>query len=68
MTKPDPRFYQIVEDETGINPARLLFTDDLADNIAAAEARGWQGHLFDGPEGWAARLVQAGLLTEDEAA
>ncbi len=68
VTKPDPRFYQIVEDETGINPARLLFTDDLADNIAAAEARGWQGHLFDGPEGWAARLVQAGLLMEDEAA
>lgn len=67
-TKPDARIYEIVETESGIAPERLLFTDDKAENIAAAEARGWQGHVFDGPEGWAARLVAARLLTEDQAA
>lgn len=67
-TKPDARIYQMVEDDCGIAPERLLFTDDRAENVAAAEARGWQGHVFDGAKGWAARLVAAGLLTEDDAA
>ena len=68
VTKPDPRIYQIVEDRSGIAPPALLFADDRADNIAAAAARGWQTHLFKDPEGWAACLVDAGLLTVDEAA
>jgi 2-haloacid dehalogenase len=45
-----------------------LFADDRADNIAAADVRGWQTHLFDGPVPWAARLVAEGLLTPQEAA
>ena len=49
-------------------PGALLFTDDRRENIEAAEARGWQGHLFEGPEGWAGRLVSEGLLTAEEAA
>lgn len=68
VAKPDARIYEMVEEDCGLAPDRLLFADDRADNIAAAEARGWQGHLFDGPQGLAARLVEAGLLTEDEAA
>jgi 2-haloacid dehalogenase len=27
-----------------------------------AEARGWQTHLFEGPDGWGARLRAEGLL------
>jgi 2-haloacid dehalogenase len=57
-----------VERETGADPAGLLFTDDRADNIAAAKARGWQTHLFEGPQGLADRLVAEGLLTEEDAA
>jgi 2-haloacid dehalogenase len=68
VTKPNARIYELVEQDCGIDPARLLFTDDRAENIAAAEARGWQGHLFEGAGGWARRLVQAELLTEGEAA
>lgn len=68
VTKPDPVIYAMVEDDCGLPPERLLFVDDRPDNIAAARARGWQGHVFDGPEGWARRLVMAGLLDEDEAA
>ncbi len=67
VTKPDPLIYRMVEDDCGLPPASLLFTDDRAENIAAAAARGWQTHHFTGPAGFAARLVQAGLLTEDEA-
>lgn len=67
VTKPNPRIYEMVEADCGIAPERLLFADDRADNIAAAEARGWQGHLFTSPEGFAERLVQAGLLNPEEA-
>lgn len=67
VTKPAERIYEIVEEDSGIAAERLLFADDMAYNIAAAEARGWQTHLFEGPEGWAARLVEAGLLTAEEA-
>ncbi|MGC9369448.1 MAG: HAD family hydrolase [Paracoccaceae bacterium] len=67
VIKPDPRIYEIVERDSGLPPESLLFTDDRADNIAAAGARGWQTHHFTGPEGWAARLVAAGLLSEEEA-
>ena len=42
----------------------LEFVDDRADNTAAAAARGWKTHLFDGADGWAARLVILGLLPE----
>ncbi len=66
VTKPSARIYEMVEEDCGIAPERLLFVDDRAENIAAAEARGWQGHVFTSPETWVARLVTAGLLTEGE--
>lgn len=66
--KPEEEIYEMVEADCGHAPGGLLFTDDRADNIAAAQARGWQTHLFTGPEGWAGRLVAAGLLTAGEAA
>ncbi|MEM1235826.1 MAG: HAD-IA family hydrolase [Pseudomonadota bacterium] len=68
VIKPDPEIYRMVEEDCGVEPGALLFADDRADNIAAAAARGWQGHLFEGPQGWAERLVAEGLLTAGEAA
>jgi 2-haloacid dehalogenase len=62
VIKPDPRIYEMVEDDCGIAPGRLLFTDDRQDNIRVADARGWKTHLFEGPDGWAARLRAEGLL------
>lgn len=67
VTKPSPAIYAMVEAHCGLSPGRLLFADDRAENITAAAARGWQSHLFDGPQGWADRLVAAGLLTPAEA-
>ncbi|KIC22776.1 MULTISPECIES: HAD family hydrolase [unclassified Leisingera] len=66
--KPEPEIYAILERETGVAPDRLLFTDDRPENIEAAKARGWQTHLFTAPAPFAARLVQAGLLTDQDAA
>lgn len=68
MIKPNPAIYATLEDQSGVAPVDLLFTDDRADNIAAAAARGWNTHLFTGPDGWAARLISEGLLTTEEAA
>lgn len=68
VTKPDPAIYEIVEDRSGLMPAALLFADDRAENVEAARTRGWATHLFEGPEGLAARLVAEGLLTGEEAA
>lgn len=67
VIKPDPRIYQMVEEDCGLPPQSLLFTDDRADNITAAARRGWRTHQFESWQGWAARLVAEGLLTQKEA-
>lgn len=67
LIKPDAAIYAAVEAETGIHPSALLFTDDRADNIAAAAAQGWRTHLFDGAPGLAQCLVAEGLLSKEEA-
>lgn len=68
IIKPDAGIYAGLENGSGIAGDQLIFTDDRADNIAAAAARGWRTHLFEGPQGWADRLVAEGLLTQSEAA
>lgn len=60
--KPDPRIYDIAEQRFGVAPQALFFTDDNPANIAAAHARGWQAHLFDGADGLETALLRAGLL------
>lgn len=67
VMKPDPVIYGLVETDCALPPESLLFTDDRADNIAAAAARGWATHLFTGADGLAARLVAEGLLSAEEA-
>ncbi len=61
LVKPDPAIYAHVERETGIAPARFFFVDDRADNIAAACARGWTGHVFTTPDALRADLARHGL-------
>lgn len=68
VTKPDPAIYAIVESETGRSGPELFFIDDRAENIAAARARGWSTHHFQGPAGLADRLMAEGFLTREESA
>ncbi len=68
LLKPEPAIYAAVEGDCGLPPKMLLFTDDKPANIDAALARGWQGHLFTGPQGLADRLVAEGLLHKEDAA
>lgn len=67
LMKPDPAIYAVVEEASGLAPRGLLFADDRPENVTAAAERGWRAHLFDGPAGWAARLVAEGVLTQEEA-
>jgi 2-haloacid dehalogenase len=67
VIKPEPQIYQMVEADCGLPPEGLLFADDRIENLHAAAAQGWQTHRFDGPQGWADRLVAEGLLTQGEA-
>lgn len=60
--KPDPAIYAIAEGRFGHPPAELLFIDDKPENIAAAELRGWQGHVFSGAERLEAELAERGML------
>jgi 2-haloacid dehalogenase len=62
MKKPDPAIYAYLEADCGVAPGRLLFTDDRTENIRAAAERGWQVHLFDGPDGLGRRLADDGLV------
>ncbi len=66
LIKPDPAIYAALEQGTGLAGNQLIFTDDKPENIAAAEARGWKGHIFTGAEGWRDRLVAEGLLDATE--
>ncbi len=51
MRKPDARIYEHVERVSGLAPGRIVFFDDLAENIAAARARGWNAHqIAIGPD------------------
>ena len=63
LIKPDPAIYAAVEKDCTLDPQTLLFTDDRAENIDAAAARGWQTHPFKNSEGWQNCLLQIGVLT-----
>jgi len=62
MVKPDPRIYAHVEQDSGLSGPELFFVDDRPDNVDAARARGWQGHVFTGPEALAVSLRDADVI------
>lgn len=54
--KPDEGIYKVSEQRSGRLPGQLFFTDDRADNIAAARSRGWKTYHFQTVEGLAEEL------------
>lgn len=45
--KPDPQYYAAVTQILGVQPRQVVFWDDSAGNVAAAQAAGWQARLFN---------------------
>ena len=62
VAKPEPRIFEIAAQRFGHAPANMLFIDDKADNVDAAKALGWQGHLFEDADGLATKLRLNGLI------
>jgi 2-haloacid dehalogenase len=48
VCKPEPAIYRIAIERFGLTPGRTVFVDDNAANVAAAQALGFVGHLFEG--------------------
>lgn len=62
IAKPDPRIFAIACERNGLDPARTLFIDDAAANVAAAQAFGLNTVAFTGADRLRADLVGLGLL------
>ena len=62
VTKPDPRIYEILFERAGRAPQELVFVDDVARNIAAAERLGMAGVLYAPGVDLATELQKAGAL------
>ena len=62
VVKPDPRIYQILFERVGRPPSELLFIDDSAANVRAAEARGMPAIHFTPGVDLKSELVARGAL------
>ncbi|WP_308911662.1 HAD family hydrolase [Pseudokordiimonas caeni] len=62
LVKPDPAIFERLASRYGLTPAETLFIDDRDENVRAAEALGFRGHVFTGPEGLEATLAETGLI------
>jgi glucose-1-phosphatase len=62
VMKPDPRLYEVVERTAGCRGPELLYIDDRPENVAAGEARGWQGIIHAEPQATRQRVCATGLL------
>jgi 2-haloacid dehalogenase len=56
VVKPDPAIFALARQRFPVAPARALFVDDRLENVQAAQAAGYQGHLFTGADALRARL------------
>jgi len=62
LIKPDPRIFKRLCERAGVAPAELVFVDDSARNIEAAQALGFHVHHFTDPAGLRPALAALGLL------
>jgi 2-haloacid dehalogenase len=62
LAKPDPAIFALAEHRFGRPAASMLFIDDRADNIAAAEKCGFIGHHFTTSDALIPDLRRYGLL------
>lgn len=60
--KPDPALYAVTEQLTGRHGPELFYLDDRPENVAAAQARGWQAVVHTDPAASRAALAATGQL------
>jgi FMN phosphatase YigB (HAD superfamily) len=61
MMKPEPEIYAHLLETYNLDPAKTLFIDDLAPNIAEAKKAGIQGIVFESPEKLKTDLLNFGI-------
>lgn len=66
VTKPHRAAYERVTEVLDVNPANIAFIDDRPENIAGAEASGWQAHLWKSDADSRAWLVEIGALPHSD--
>jgi 2-haloacid dehalogenase len=62
IAKPDPTIFALAAARFGHAPERMLFIDDNADNIVAAQDSGWQTHRFTDAARLGVELRGRGLM------
>jgi len=62
MKKPDPRIFRLMLQRIGVEPADVVFIDDVADNVAGADALGMRTVHFTSPAALWASPDLAALL------
>ena len=62
LRKPDAAIYKRALDMLGRPPERILFIDDRAGNVAAAQAQGMNAIQFESAEALRCKLVSLGAL------
>jgi 2-haloacid dehalogenase len=62
VTKPDPRIFDELCRRFGLEPARVVFVDDRAENVEGARRYGLTGVLFVSAVSLRAELSALGLL------
>jgi len=61
--KPHASAFKLVASHAGVEPRRALFVDDLAENVAAARALGFHGHIYKDRETFGRFLASVGNST-----
>jgi 2-haloacid dehalogenase len=64
MMKPDPAIYALALERFGLQPGEAIFIDDNLDNVEAARANGFRGHLFSNADRLRDELLNLGLFGE----
>jgi glucose-1-phosphatase len=64
--KPDARVFGRLCQRVGIPPYAALMIDDQEENVAGAQAAGWDGHWFRGVEGVRRKLGELGVVASSE--
>ena len=59
--KPAKHVYEGAAKLAGVEATDIFFTDDLAENVEAAQAAGWRAHLYTSTQDLIAALRSTGL-------